>query len=52
MLFMTTPLHTTPITISVTPVGNFTGAIENRSNVVSQGDYLAWQKLGISEQQE
>jgi hypothetical protein len=37
---------------SITPVGYFTGAIENHSRVVSHRNYFAWRKLGISEEQE
>jgi hypothetical protein len=40
--------------LSVTPMGYFTGAIENRSCGVSHGDYhdyFAWRKCGMSEKQ-
>jgi hypothetical protein len=38
--------------LSITPVGYFTGAIKNHSRVVSHRNYFAWQKWGISEEQE
>jgi hypothetical protein len=37
--------------LSITPVGYFTGAIKNHSRAVSR-NYFAWQKWGISEEQE
>jgi hypothetical protein len=30
--------------LSITPVGYFTGAIENHSHGVSHGNYFAWRK--------
>jgi hypothetical protein len=38
--------------LSITPVGYFTGAINNHSHAVSHRNYFAWRKWGISEEQE
>jgi hypothetical protein len=38
--------------LSITPVGYFTGAIQNHSSAVSHRNYFEWRKCGISEEQE